>query len=43
MVRGGAPGRTRLGWERWARLGGGLCIGELKCTWVHFSVIVSII
>jgi hypothetical protein len=22
MVRGGAPGRTRLGWERWARLGG---------------------
>jgi hypothetical protein len=25
MVRGGAPGRTRLGWERWARLGGGVC------------------
>jgi hypothetical protein len=44
MVGGGEArsvwslGRTRPGWERWARWGG-LCIGELKCTQMHFSVV----
>jgi hypothetical protein len=42
----GFPGRTRSGGGRGVgSLGlvfGGLCIGELKCTQVHFSVVVCI-
>jgi hypothetical protein len=41
----GSPGRTRSGGGRGGKLGlggWGLCIGELKCTQVHFSVVVYI-
>jgi hypothetical protein len=36
------PGRAGAGGGKLGLGGWGLCIGELKCTQVHFSVVVSI-